>query len=174
MTWKFLGQVSNLHHRSHLSHCRDNAGSLTHCTTRELQKSTFWQHWKMWASQEFVFPWNLKCSKAESSSVLLSHCFRKWEWVDEELYDKLVFLSRIKSDLNRQSIFAVVSWSLTRVTARLPSWRSAVVKKEPSVLGVTSLPSSPALWWHNQYWEPEFLFCLRSCWELSLSPLQAC
>ena len=43
MTWKFLGQVSNLHHRSHLSHCRDNAGSLTHCTTRELQKSTFVQ-----------------------------------------------------------------------------------------------------------------------------------
>ena len=33
---KFLGQGSNPSHRSDLSCCSDNTGSLTHCTTREL------------------------------------------------------------------------------------------------------------------------------------------
>ena len=33
---KFLGQGSNLCHRSCLSLCRDNVRTLTHCTTREL------------------------------------------------------------------------------------------------------------------------------------------
>ena len=32
--WKFPGQ--GLNHSSNLSHCIDNAGSLTHCTTREV------------------------------------------------------------------------------------------------------------------------------------------
>ena len=34
--WKFLGQGSNLCHSSNLSHCSDNARSLTFCTTKEL------------------------------------------------------------------------------------------------------------------------------------------
>jgi len=29
------------HHSSHPSHFSDNAGSLTHCTTRELQTGEF-------------------------------------------------------------------------------------------------------------------------------------
>ena len=33
--WKFLGQGSNLRHSSDSSYGIDNAGSLTHCTTRE-------------------------------------------------------------------------------------------------------------------------------------------
>ena len=35
--WKFLVQVSNLCHHRELSPFRDDTGSLTHCTTRELQ-----------------------------------------------------------------------------------------------------------------------------------------
>ena len=34
-----LGQTTNQHHSSDLSHCSDNAGSLNHCTTRELLAS---------------------------------------------------------------------------------------------------------------------------------------
>ena len=34
--WKSLGQGSNPHHSHYLSHCSDNTGSLTCCTTREL------------------------------------------------------------------------------------------------------------------------------------------
>ena len=34
--WWFPGRGSNLRHSSNLSHCRDNAGSLTCCTRREL------------------------------------------------------------------------------------------------------------------------------------------
>ena len=34
--WKFPGQGLNPRHRSDPSHCSDNPGSLTHCTTREL------------------------------------------------------------------------------------------------------------------------------------------
>ena len=34
--WKIPGQGSNPHHSSNPSCCRDNAGSSTHCTTREL------------------------------------------------------------------------------------------------------------------------------------------
>ena len=34
---KFLSQVSNPCHSSNPSHCSDSAGSLTYCTTRELQ-----------------------------------------------------------------------------------------------------------------------------------------
>ena len=33
---KFLGQGLNLCYSSDLSHSSDNAGSITHCTTREL------------------------------------------------------------------------------------------------------------------------------------------
>ena len=33
---KFPVQGSNPHHSSNQSHCSENAGSLTHCTTREL------------------------------------------------------------------------------------------------------------------------------------------
>ena len=36
--WIFLGQESNLYHSSNPSYCSDNAGSLTHCATRELPK----------------------------------------------------------------------------------------------------------------------------------------
>ena len=35
--WKFLGQRSNLCHGNDPSHCIDNAGSISHCTTRELR-----------------------------------------------------------------------------------------------------------------------------------------
>ena len=35
--WKFLGRESNPRHSSDRAHCSDNAGSLTHCTTRELR-----------------------------------------------------------------------------------------------------------------------------------------
>ena len=38
---KFLGQGSNLCHRSNPSHSSDNTRSLTYCTTRELQKVFF-------------------------------------------------------------------------------------------------------------------------------------
>ena len=34
--WKCLGQGSNMHHSRNLLPCSDNAGSLTHCTTREV------------------------------------------------------------------------------------------------------------------------------------------
>ena len=34
--WKIPGQGSNPGHSSDLSHCTDNAGSLTHCATKEL------------------------------------------------------------------------------------------------------------------------------------------
>jgi len=47
--WKFPGQELNLYHRSGQSHCSDNAGSLTHCATRELL-CKFKQ--RMYASQE--------------------------------------------------------------------------------------------------------------------------
>lgn len=36
--WQFLDQASNLLHSSDLGHCGDNAGSLTHCLTKEHQK----------------------------------------------------------------------------------------------------------------------------------------
>ena len=36
--WKFPGQGSNPCHSSHPSHCRDNAGSLTHWATGELHR----------------------------------------------------------------------------------------------------------------------------------------
>ena len=36
--WKFPGKGLNPCHSSDLSHCSDNTGSLTCCTTRELQK----------------------------------------------------------------------------------------------------------------------------------------
>ena len=36
--WKFLDQGSNSCHSSNLSLCSGKAGSLTHCTTRELQR----------------------------------------------------------------------------------------------------------------------------------------
>ena len=39
--WKFLGQGSNLYHSSHLSHSRDDIGSLTLCTTREFPQCVF-------------------------------------------------------------------------------------------------------------------------------------
>ena len=35
--WKFPGQGQKLRHSSDLSHCSDNAGSLTYCATRELR-----------------------------------------------------------------------------------------------------------------------------------------
>ena len=35
--WKFPDQGSNPPHSSDTSHCSDSAGSLIHCTTRELQ-----------------------------------------------------------------------------------------------------------------------------------------
>ena len=35
-TWKFLGQGLDMRHGSASSQCSDNAGSLTHCTTRKL------------------------------------------------------------------------------------------------------------------------------------------
>ena len=35
--WKFLGQGLNLNHNRDRSCCSDNAGSLTLCTTRDLQ-----------------------------------------------------------------------------------------------------------------------------------------
>ena len=35
--WQFLGQGLNARHSSNLSCCTDNTGSLTCCTTRELQ-----------------------------------------------------------------------------------------------------------------------------------------
>ena len=46
--WKFPGQGSNPCHRSNPSHCSDNTGSLTCCTTREclcmfLSKSKTWR-----------------------------------------------------------------------------------------------------------------------------------
>ena len=34
--WKFLGQALNVCHSSDPGHCCDNAGSFTHCATREL------------------------------------------------------------------------------------------------------------------------------------------
>ena len=34
--WKFLGQESNLHHSSKLTHSTNYTGFLTHCTSREL------------------------------------------------------------------------------------------------------------------------------------------
>ena len=40
--WKFPGQGSNLCHSSSLGCSSDHAGSLTHCTTRELLMVTFW------------------------------------------------------------------------------------------------------------------------------------
>ena len=51
--WKFLGQRSNRRHRSDQSHCRNNTGSLTCCTTREFQNVLlnalemyfFWRVW---------------------------------------------------------------------------------------------------------------------------------
>ena len=36
--WKFTGQELYPRHSSYPSCCRDNAGSLTHCATRELPK----------------------------------------------------------------------------------------------------------------------------------------
>ena len=39
--WKFLGQGSNLCHGLNQSHSSDNAGSLTHWATRELQENLF-------------------------------------------------------------------------------------------------------------------------------------
>ena len=36
---KFLGQGSNLGHSQDSSHSSDKAGSLTHCTTRELPRT---------------------------------------------------------------------------------------------------------------------------------------
>ena len=36
--WKFLGQGLNLCHSSDLSCCSNNGRSLTHCTSRELQR----------------------------------------------------------------------------------------------------------------------------------------
>ena len=39
--WKFLSQGLNLHHTRNSSHCNENAGSLTHCATRNLPKEHF-------------------------------------------------------------------------------------------------------------------------------------
>ena len=39
--WKFPGQGLNPHHSSGQSHCSDNSGSSTHCTTRELHLKCF-------------------------------------------------------------------------------------------------------------------------------------
>lgn len=39
--WKFPSQGQNPPHRSHLSQCSENAGCITHCTTRELSDSFF-------------------------------------------------------------------------------------------------------------------------------------
>ena len=39
--WKFPGPGSNPRHSSNLSHCCDNAGSLTGCATRELPHELF-------------------------------------------------------------------------------------------------------------------------------------
>ena len=39
--WKFLGQGSNLYYSSDLSHCSDNAGSLTCCATTLLKAFKF-------------------------------------------------------------------------------------------------------------------------------------
>ena len=48
--WKFPGQGLNPHHSSGQSHCSDNAGSSTHCTTRELHLKCF----KCWLFKENI------------------------------------------------------------------------------------------------------------------------
>ena len=53
-TWNFLGQGSNLHHSSELSHSSDNARSLTHWAPRECQNETFEGLRGEW---EFFFSW---------------------------------------------------------------------------------------------------------------------
>ena len=51
--WKFPGQGLNPHHSSNPSHGSGNAGSLTHCTTRELLKIVL-IHSKIIMSQLYV------------------------------------------------------------------------------------------------------------------------
>ena len=58
---KVPGKGSNLHHSSDPSHCSDNAGSLTHSTTRErlctpiFKKPTKgYMSWLMFTTQSFI------------------------------------------------------------------------------------------------------------------------
>ena len=57
--WKFPGQGSNLCLSSRPSCCRGNTGSLTHCTTRELRRSSFYlvcsQNYAVITTASFTF-----------------------------------------------------------------------------------------------------------------------
>ena len=52
---KVLGRELNPYHSSNLSHCSDNARSLTRCTTRELQDLNLFKQFDKDDCIDFVF-----------------------------------------------------------------------------------------------------------------------
>ena len=71
--WKFLGQELNSSHSSDPSHCSDSAGSLTHCTTREIPRSCPTFHSAPVLS---LFTCKNRAQSQATITSLLNHCYK--------------------------------------------------------------------------------------------------
>ena len=136
--WKSLVLGSNPSHSSDLSHCNDNAGSLTCCTTKELQKhwflmSIFLEIWAKWRDIRW-------CQLKVSSSIVFK-LWLCWE-VEHQLPETKV---PVKTPAPKWTL--VPRLELLDSLEQLPPWKQMPrIRSETSAAVVSHMCVAQSTW----------------------------